>query len=389
MQFTLTDEQRLIQSSALDWLGHNYDFRQRESSIHRDGGSPGAWAAFADMGWLGLLLAEDVGGLAAGLMEQGLLMQALGRHLVVEPFHSSVVLSARLLDLLGSDAQRQRWLPAAVAGEHRLALLHQEAGDDLPWERRACMARRQAHGWELNGTKHLAIGAVGAIRWLVSATGPSGEPLVFLVDPVRDGIRVDAYGTTDERQAADIHLDGVIVSEDDLLGTTSTDHGATLERVLAESIVAACWEAAGAMQAALEQTQLYTQQRKQFGLAIASFQVVQHRLAEMAVHCTEAQAACEFATMRLATTDADAASTRNIAAMVKNKVGRAARYVAQECVQLHGAMGVCEELPMASTFRRLTAFIHEGGHTDSHAHMLGHALAQSGHHAHSQTLGAH
>ena len=140
------------------------------------------------------------------------------------------------------------------------------------------------------------------------------------------------------------------------------------------------------MQAALEQTQLYTQQRKQFGQAIASFEVVQHRLAEMAVQCAEAQAACEFATMRLESQSSNLG--QQVAAGVKNKVGRAARFIAQECVQLHGAMGVCEELPIASTFRQLTAFAHEGGHADSHAQWLGGQLARTGDYAHSQTLGA-
>ena len=384
MLFTLTDEQRLIQSSALDWLGHHYDFRQREASVHRDGGAAGVWATFAEMGWLGLALSEDVDGIEGGLMEKGLLMQALGRHLVVEPFHSCAVLAARMLDLAGSPAQRRQWLPAVVAGQQRLALLHHEQGDALPWGRRRCTAQARTTGWVLDGAKKAAVGAVGAARWLFTATNSECRTQVFLVDPEQAGVHIDAYGTSDGRQAADIYLEQVEVGHDALLD--GSDCSAALERVLAEGIVAACWEATGAMQAALEQTQLYTQQRKQFGQAIASFQVVQHRLAEMAVLCAEAQAACEFATMRLEKSSDMLA--RQLAAGVKSKVGRAARFVAQECVQLHGAMGVCEELPIASTFRLLTAFAHESGHADSHAQWLGGDLARTGGYAHSQTLGA-
>lgn len=383
MLFTLTDEQRLIQSSALDWLVHHYDFRQREASVHRDGGAPTVWASFAEMGWLGLALSEDVGGIEGGLMEKGLLMQALGRHLVVEPFHSCVVLAARLLDLAGTPAQRRQWLPAVVAGQQRLALLHHEKGDALPWPPRRCMAQACETGWVLNGAKAAAVGAVGSARWMVTATNSEGQTQVFLVDPEQAGVHIDAYGTSDGRQAADIYLEQVAVGHDALLD--GADCSAAVERVLAEGIIAACWEATGAMQAALEQTQLYTQQRKQFGQAIASFQVVQHRLAEMAVQCAEAQAACEFATMRLDKQSSNLA--QHVAAGVKNKVGRAARFIAQECVQLHGAMGVCEELPIASTFRQLTAFAHEGGHADSHAQWLGGQLARTGDYAHSQTLG--
>lgn len=386
MLFTLTDEQRLIQSSALDWLGQHYDFRQREASVHRDGGAPGIWASFAEMGWLGLPLSQDVDGIEGGPLEQGLLMQALGRHLVVEPLRSCVVLAARLLDLAGSPAQRQQWLPAVTAGQQRLALLHHEAGDALPWGARQCSAQPHSSGWLLHGAKTAAVGAVGAQRWLVTATDNAGRMRVFLLDPQQDGVRVDAYGTSDGRQAADVRLEQVAVGHDALLGHADADHSLTVHKVLAEGIVASCWEATGAMQAALEQTQLYTQQRQQFGQAIASFQVVQHRLAEMAVQCTEAQAACEFAAMRLARPGGTPA--QQIAACAKSKVGRAARFVAQECVQLHGAMGVCEELPIASTFRCLTAFAHECGHADSHAQCLGEALALTRGYAHSQTLGA-
>lgn len=386
MRFSATEEQQLVQASALDWLGGNYDFRSREAGVHRDGGSPAAWNAFAELGWLGLPLPEDVGGSGAGLAEAGLLMQAFGRHLVVEPYHACVLQGARLLALAGDARQKAEWLPGLVEGRIRLALAHAEPGDALSWSPRRCVARPVAEGWCLEGRKQLVIGGPSANAWLVSARepGPDGRDVLLLVGPAQSGVVLDPYDTSDGGRATDAHFDGVPLGPQALVGTPGESTAALLRQVLAEGLVTRCWEATGAMQAVLEQATQHTAQRRQFGQALSAFQVVQHRLAEMAVQCTEAQAACELATMRLAQ---DPAAAREIAAMVMGKVGRAARYVAQEAVQLHGAMGVCEELPVAATFRMLLAFAQRNGDPAAHAELLGSALLASGRHAFSQTLG--
>lgn len=385
MQASLTEEQALIQGSALDWLAGNYSFIDRQASVHRDGGSPAAWAAFAELGWLGLTLAEEVGGSGLGQLEAGLLMQAFGRHLVVEPFHGGVLQAARMIELAGTAAQKKEWLPRVVAGEQRLALAHGEPGDALPWGARRTVATPQDGGWLIDGVKQLAAGAPGSAMLVVSArpAGGNGE-LLFLVDPKQDGVVMDAYGTSDGARAADLRLQA-FVPEDARLGSGTTEQiTALLHRVLAEGIIARCCEATGAMQAVVEQTTQYTQQRKQFGQSLSSFQVVQHRLAEMAVLCVEAQAACELAVIRMGSNPAQA---RNLAAMAKNKTARAARFVSQEAVQLHGAMGVCEELPVAATFRMLLAFAQKDGDGASHADDLGERMLASGAFMHSQTLG--
>lgn len=385
MNLTLTEEQALIQASALDWLSSNYDFRQREAGVHCDGGSRSAWQGFADMGWLGLPLPEDVAGLAMGPSEVGLLMQAFGRHLVVEPWWASVAQAGRLIALAGTADQQAEWLPPLIAGELHLALAHTEPGDRLPWAMRRTRARQTESGWRISGEKRQVIAAVGASCWIVSAATENGTQM-FLVDPNRTEHRVDAYDTSAGGRAADIIFESTPAT---LLGAdTATQVGVDgaqtlLDQVLAEGLIARAWEATGAMQAALEQTTKYTQQRRQFGQSLSQFQVVQHRLAEMAVHCVEAQAACELASMRLALAPCDGVDQ---AAYVKNKVARAARFVAQEAVQLHGAMGVCEELPIAATFRLLLAFSHEGGDAASHAFHRGKTLTGTGDFALSQTL---
>lgn len=380
MKLSLTEDQGLIQSSALDWLSGQYDFRQREVGLHRDGGSPHVWRAFAEMGWLGLTLPEAAGGLDMGLLDAGLLMQTFGRHLVVEPLHATVLQAARLVALAGTAGQQAEWLPPLVAGELRLVLAHMEPRDRCPWGPRRTVARRSPQGWRIDGEKRQAIAAPGAIRWIVSAADDNVTRL-FLVDPAAGGIRVDAYDTLAGGRAADIMLDDTAAT---LLGhDDACDTHTLLTQVLAEGLVALGWEATGAMQAALAQTTAYTQQRRQFGQSLSAFQVVQHRLAEMAVHCAEAQAACELASMRLALSPA---AGPELAALVKNKVGRAARFVSQEAVQLHGAMGVCEELPIAATFRLLLAFSQQGGDVASHALHRGRSLLSTGDFAHSQTL---
>lgn len=386
MRFTLTEEQALIQASALDWLATNYDFRQRHPGVHRDGGSPQAWQAFAELGWLGLPLPEAFGGSGAGLFEGGLLMQAFGRHLVVEPYLACTLQAARLLALAGSAPQKERWLPGVAEGVHRLALAHAEPGDGTPWSPRRCIARADRDGWRLDGTKQLVVAAQGAARWLVTAREPGadGRDVLLLVDPAVDGIRVDAYDTTDGRRAADLRFDGVRLGADGLVGEPGERTRQPLQQVLAEGAVAQCWEATGAMQAVLEQTTEYTKQRRQFGQVLADFQVVQHRIAEMAVKCIEAQAACELATLRL---KQDAGGGPEAAAIAMSNVGRAARYVSQEAVQLHGAMGVCEELPVAATFRLLLAFTQGGSGPAASGLHLGTMSLAGGGHLRSQTLG--
>lgn len=383
MDFLLNEAQQMIADSANDWLAHHYDLRQRAASLQRDGGNPAVWQAMAELGWLGLVLPEDAGGMALGALEAGLLAQALGRHLVVEPVLDCCLEAARLLALAGSARQQAGWLAGVVAGTQRLALAHAE-GARLPWDAPQLRARADGAGWRLDGRKRCIASAPAAVRWIVSAALDDGRTALFLVDPQAAGIGMDAYDTSDGARAADLQFDAVRVDAASRLD--AGDAQAALQRVLAESLVARCWSATGSMQAMLEQTRDYVQQRQQFGQPLARFQVVQHRLAEMAVLCAEAQAACELASLSLA--GADTAQLRNLAGLLKNKISRCARYVAQEGVQLHGAMGVCEELPIASAFRALMAFAQWGGDGASHALDAGRDLLAHGGFAHSRTLGA-
>lgn len=403
MRFTLTEQQTLIENSALDFLSRTRDTAHRHYGSETDPVAPRLWPAFAELGWLGLPLPEAWGGYGGGVADFGLLMRVFGRHGVNAPYHGCILLAARLVAGLGTARQRAQWLPAIADGERRIALAHDEPQCHSPWAARHTRAVREGAGWRLHGAKLLAAGAPGAHALLVSVrltTAETGRHALFLLplstDTTNtvdrsDGLQLQACRMADGALAADIRLDGVYVGDEARLGATDAsgdiapleDAAPALHRILAEGLIALCWEACGAMQAALALTVAHTSQREQFGRTIASFQVVQHRLAEMAMCCEEALAACELAALRV---DGGAPDVLAAASMAKSKVGRAARFVAQEAVQLHGAMGVSEELPVAGLFRKLTQFQQQGGATAWHNAHLGSRLLASDGWRDSQTL---
>lgn len=363
MKLALTEEQALVESSVLAFLAKEYDFAARRASLAAPHGCRAdLWRRFAKLGWLGLPLPESAGGLGAGALETGLLMRAFGRHLVIEPFHACVIVAARLIAALARETQREAWLPSLIDGTSRAALAHHESDAAGPWAPRVTVATRRDGGWVLNGRKSLADGVPGADRLAVSAS-VGDQTRVFVMAPGTRGLSIRPCLTADDMHAADVDLAGVRVEDDALLGEY-VDATSVLNRVLAEAQVAACWEATGAMTAAFEQTAAYVQQRVQFGQPIGRFQVIAHRLAEMAVCCEESRAACTLAALRIDRGEDDATA---LASMTQSKVERSARYVAAQSVQLHGAMGVTDELPIASHFRKLAAFRLKAGDTGAHS----------------------
>ncbi len=388
MRLRLTEEQTLIEASVRSLLDGEYSFARRQRSLDAPHGCRAElWSRFADMGWLALPLPQQNGGLGGGALETGLLMRAFGRHLVVEPYLACVVMAGAALARMGRPDQVKASLPGLMEGRLLPALAHEEAGQRNPWAPAKMSATRRGGHWELRGGKQLARGAAGADVLLVTATEVSAgstpdRERVFIVRPGAPGLSIQGARCADAAYAADLQLEGVLVDDGDLLdaGPTSALHDA-----IARCVVALCWEAVGAMTAAFEMTVNHARQRVQFGRPLIQFQVVEHRLAEMAVCCEESLAVCELAALRLDRGDGDSTA---LASMTKAKVGRAARYVAQQAVQLHGAMGVTEELAIASYFRRLMAFTQQHGATDWHAQAFGEAQLASGHWRHSRVLPA-
>lgn len=364
MQFELNLEQSLLQASALDWLASNV-------SSHGEAVSSGAdlWREFAELGWLGLPFSQSIDGFDGGPVDVGLLAQAMGRYLVHVPYIDSIVVAGALLESLGDAARHKRLLSQVIRGEERLALAHDEPGTSSPWAMATLEARKSTDGWVLSGRKVVVNGADLATTLIVSADGvPAGEVKLFLVDPAAHGIHFDTYQCLDGSRAADIRFDHVHVPDDALVAGTARSLLAALQRAMALGILASCWGACGAMSMLVEQTLSYITQRRQFGRTLSQFQVVQHRLAEMQVESIEAQACCESASMRAALPEADLMA---LASAAKIRVARAADFVAKQAIQSHGAMGVCEELPVAPAFRWLEAFQIRYGRAAMHAEFLG------------------
>lgn len=381
MNLTLTEEQRLLADSFAIWLTENYDAAQKERSTAAQGCDPAVWQSWAELGWLALALPEEAGGLGADLLTSGLLFKELGAHWVVEPFRNCIFEAQTCLALWARTPAQQTLLQDSASGAVRIAMVHTEPGMALPWAAPALRAHYEQDHWVLTGHKALVSSAQGAAWWIVSAVDPDGVLRLFTVDPASSGVCATHYLMADGRSGTDIEFTQCRVPDSGVLAPVSGLPSVSgiqecFERTLARSVILSGWEMAGGMHALWHQTVLYTQQRHQFGRALSDFQVVQHRLAEMWVACTEALAACELASLR---THQDPEQTLVCASMLHSKLARSARYVAQQAVQLHGGMGVCEELSVAHGFRHLECAIHRAGAQSRHAVAYGHhAWTQSG-----------
>ncbi|MFA7586780.1 MAG: acyl-CoA dehydrogenase family protein, partial [Novosphingobium sp.] len=349
MQFQPSEEQQLFLRALERFLDKEHDFeRRRHTATTETAVDPAVWQGLADLGLFMLPFAEGVGGAGLGPVEFGPAMEILGSRLVVEPVLPAILLAGGVLAHAGSAAQRDRWLGPLIAGEARFALADVDAPGNF------VRARRSADGWVLDGAKVLAEGAPGADGLIVSSLDEAGVTHLFMVAPDAPGLSLKPVRTVDGARAADIAFQAVPVADAMVL---SGDGRAALDAAHHFAAIAACWEAVGVMTAAYRQTADYVRQRQQFGRPLAAFQSVQHRVAEMAVACEEARAAAMLAAFHAA----DSANSGRTAAGACVKVAASADLVAKAAVQLHGGMGVSDELAIATAFRKLLAFAAGGG----------------------------
>ena len=353
MQLELDDEQLSLQESVRRFLAERYDFETRRACLAQPhGSSDGIWQAFAEQGFLSIGLPEAYGGIG-GAAELMLAMEEIGRALVLEPYLSTVAVCAPLIADHGSAAQQADLLPRVAAGSLKLALAHGEADARYAATVRT-EARRAGDSWVLVGAK--ATVPDGAVADLLLVSARTGNGLaVFLVDANAPGVRLVRYRTQDGRSAADVSFDDVKLPAGQLLG--SGDATAALERAMQRGIAALCAEAVGAMEATNATTIEYTKSRKQFGQPIGRFQVLQHRMADMFVQATQARSMSMLAAGRCAARggdETDAELRRRDVSAAKCYVGKAARFVGQQAVQLHGGMGMADELAVSHYFKRLT-----------------------------------
>ena len=358
MDLTPSDEQRLLRESADRFVNETYtaDHRRRVAGDPL-GFSAEIWKQFAELGWLALPIAEAHGGLGGGAVEVGILMEAFGRGLVSEPYLSTVVIGASLISECGTDAQKQALLPDIADGSLVLAFAHSERQARFDLANVQTAAKKTPDGWRLDGNKTAVLDGNAAGQIIVSArvddgSGKPGKLCLFLVPQGTRGIASRDYPRLGGGRACNIELSGVQLPADALLGDGG-DALPAIEAVIDRAMAALGAEAVGIMQTLLDQTLEYTKIRKQFGQPLSANQVIRHRLADMAMNCDEARSMALRAALMA---DAEPVARSRAASGAKAKIGKCARFVAEQSVQLHGGMGVTEELDIGSYFKRLLAF---------------------------------
>jgi alkylation response protein AidB-like acyl-CoA dehydrogenase len=369
MNFDFTEEQGQVRDALARLLDRTYEFAKRKQIIASAAGhSREVWRQLAELGALSIALPEAHGGAGGNAIDTLVIMETLGKKLVVEPYVPSIVLGAGLVARAGSDAQRAQLLPRVGAGDHLLALAHDESDSRYELSRVATRARAEAGGYVLDGEKPVVLGGDSADTLIVSARtdgapdAPEGVSL-FLVDASAAGVTRRGYATQDDHRAADVTLAGVRVAADALLGSAGAGV-ALVEHAIEHGIAAVCAEALGNMAVMLELTSSYVKTRKQFGVPIGQFQVLQHRLADMLMRVEQARS---MAYLIATTVDSpDAAARRRGVAAAKAIVSQAARFVGQGAIQLHGGIGMTDEAPISHYFKRLTAIELTFGDADHH-----------------------
>jgi len=358
MDLNPSDEQRLLRESVDRFINETYDAdHRRRTADDPRGFSPQIWSQFAELGWLALPIGEAYGGLGAGAIETGILMEAFGRGLVAEPYLATVVIGAGLIAECGSEAQKQAILPKVADGSLLLAFAHSERAARFDLAHVETTARKTLDGWRLDGRKTAMLDGNAANQIIVSARiarddGAPGNLCLFLVPSGTAGITSRDFPRLGGGRACNLGLADVRLPADALLGDGS-DCLAKIEGVVDRALAALGAEAVGIMQIMLDRTLEYTKVRQQFGRPLSANQVIRHRLADMAMQCDEARSIALRAALMA---DAEPLSRARAASGAKAKIGKCARFVAEQAVQLHGAMGVTEELDIGAYFKRLLAF---------------------------------
>lgn len=347
MDFQLNEEQTLLRDSVVRWVAE-----RGQAADAGAGDAPSArWREMAGFGWLAMTLPDAYDGLGQGLAEACVVAEALGAGPVSEPYAAAIVQAAGLVAACGSDAQRRSWLPAIGSGTLLLVPALLERGDSD-----AVTVERAGGGWRLNGARGVVPSGNRAGAWLVRArdTGAAGAARFFVVPRGTPGVSLRAFDSVDGAGACALRFEGAVLPDDALLADATDD---VLQRVTDHALVVVCAESVGAMQAVLKATVDYTRTRQQFGKPLAANQVLRHRMADLSVLCEEARAMTlgAVALVAAAERDGDTNARSLAAAAARAKVAAAARRVAEEGIQLHGGMGVTDELRVSRHLKRQLA----------------------------------
>jgi pimeloyl-CoA dehydrogenase small subunit len=369
MDFDLSEEQRLLKDSVEGLLTDSYDFEQRKKNASsKKGWSDEVWKKFAEQGLLGLPFSEADGGFGAGAIETMIVMEAMGKALVVEPYLATVVIGGGFLRHGGSEAQRQAHVPSIIDGSKTLSFAQLEKNSRYDLGDVSTTAKKKGAGYVISGEKFVVASGDSADTFVVTARTAGGQRDrkgvgVFLVPANAKGVRAKGYPTQDGLRAATVSFEQVEVGADAVLGNAE-DGLALVERVVDEARIALCSEAVGAMDESLKTTIEYLKTRQQFGQNIGKFQALQHRGSDMFVALEQARGITMYGTMAVTYDDANERATA--IAATKVQVGRSAKYIGQQSVQLHGGVGMTEEYKIGHYFKRLTMIESMFGDADHH-----------------------
>jgi alkylation response protein AidB-like acyl-CoA dehydrogenase len=369
VDFRYTEEQLALQETLRRWIARDYDFESRRVLDGSPlGYSAAAWASYADLGLLALPFAEEFGGLGGNGVDVMAVMELVGEGLLLEPYMSTVVLCGGLIRDAASKSMKDALLPEIAAGKLQLAFAAFEAAGRYELAYVACKAEKHGDGWRLRGRKTVVLDAPSANYLLVSgrssgATTDADGLSLFLVPRDAKGLSVLPYPTQSGSRAGDVQLDDVAVGADAVIGVPGQALG-ILERAVDVASAALCAEALGIVIALNRATLSYLKSRKQFGVPIGTFQALQHRMAEMYIAGEQIRSMAIVAAVNA--DEADAAARRRAISGAKAYIGQAARFVGQQAVQLHGAMGIVDELIVSHYFKRLTMIDLTFGDADFH-----------------------
>lgn len=370
MNFSFTEEQEIVRDSVERFVREKYEpDMRRKIEASELGFSTEHWAMFAELGWLGLLFSEDDGGFGGGAIETMVLFEAFGRGPVIEPYLATVILAGSILRRAASASQKEKLVPAIIDGKLQMALAFSEPDGRYNLANVSTMATETGEGFVIDGAKSVVLNGPTADKLIVSARthGEQHDPdgvTLFLVDTDAKGVSRQNFPTQDGFRASEIVFDEVEVNADSIIGELHKGH-AILAAAIDEAILASCAEAVGAMEMLNKTTLEFSKTRKQFGVPIGQFQVLQHRMAEMFMEYEQTKSLLYRAAMALAAGDKD--TSRTISAL-KVQVGQAGRKIGQEAIQIHGGMGMTEEMYVGTYFKRLTMINSMFGNADYHLH---------------------
>lgn len=366
MDFSLSSEQQMMQDSVSRFVLNDYDFDTRRKILESAAGfSQKNWNLFAELGWLMVPFTEEDGGLGGSMVDLMLVMEEFGKGMVVEPFLATAVMAGGLIASVGNQEQKNDYLPRIMEGQLQMAFAYAEPQSRYNLNNVKCSAVEKNGQFIITGQKSVVLNGNHADTLIVAArtsgdTNDSNGISLFLVDTNHPSLKRQGYTNVDGHQAADIWFDdtptlGLLGEQDDAFPA--------IDNIIDKATLAICAEAVGAMQIAHERTLEYAKTRKQFGRTIGSFQAIQHRLVNMFIEHQQAKSILLMATLKMDSNNGNDAKALSAA---KSRIGKAANLVGREAIQIHGAIGMTDELDVGHIFKRLTTIQFLFGSADVH-----------------------